>query len=149
MLTLTAVPTTTAVTITTCEPTPAPYQVTDEMFIDAMHKAVALRGEDYIYPREHDNNSVRLGYRSLSGACMYRNRLTDEPSCLIGLALSLIDPALCPDASLVGGASGVIQMNPRTASISDRVAFAADYAQMAQDNGATWGHALERFVDSI
>ena len=109
----------------------------DEKFIQAMKDAVERRGRDYVYPRGEE------GYYRLSNpnACLYTNTKTNEPACIIGLAMSLAGFPKPPE----GDAADMTLEG----LVSPRVAFAAWSAQNLQDNGHTWGEALDEFLREV
>lgn len=118
----------------------------DDAFIAAMHKAVEIRGGDYTYPTR-DEHPEYWTHISTSPdpdpdefACRYQ--LDDgTPACIIGLALSLIDPKLVPSSRLVVGGGEVLRILGAPASLS----LAAGRAQRVQDQGGPWGEALSEF----
>jgi len=112
-----------------------PYLISDEQFMKAMEDAVALKGPNYRYPRE----SFAPGdpWRYAGHTPLYRNAQTGEASCLIGVALSLIDQGLCPGAEVVKSAETVMK-----GLASPRVLYAAQMAQAAQDQSTPWRTAL-------
>ncbi|WNM66241.1 hypothetical protein SEA_DEJAVU_109 [Microbacterium Phage DejaVu] len=125
---------------------------TDEQFIKAMREAVAERGEDYVYPKAEEKMNEDLGYKvtvnddyhGLNGVCQYQTP-DGTPACIVGLALSKIDPILVPRHGDATGAHEVL----RKLGASYEVRKAASEAQQAQDQGATWGRALEEFENSL
>jgi len=111
--------------------------ITEEQFTAAMHQAVALKGSEYRYPKNTE------GYRSPGGACLYRNSVTGEPACLIGVALSLINPDYVPRHSNTGAHVLLSRAVPRN------VASAARAAQTYQDQGMPWGAALAAYNEAL
>ena len=108
---------------------------TDEDFIAAMRKAVAERGEDFVYPDEWRKASED------GESCMYVHE--GKPACLIGLAVYIATGELVPDAYEGAMADEVI--GDRMPGVSDRARKAAFEAQATQDDGFTWGEALREF----
>lgn len=104
--------------------------------LELLEKAVATRGESYVYRRI----TTRPG-----GTCWYEH--DGEPSCLIGVTLhlagySLEDLKRCDTGSkgkkpLVAGL-----LYRELEGLSPKVCFVLGCAQTAQDNGYTWGEAL-------
>ena len=123
--------------------------ITRENFTKAMREAVAERGADYVYPvdsveaRETGWRNATPGYDSMGDAsCVYA--LSDgTPACIIGLALYKIDPELLAHVSdLYDSAQAAF----RILGVTDRgLMSAARGAQICQDDGETWGSALEEF----
>lgn len=126
-------------------------KITDAQFIEAMDKAVKLRGEDYVYPSGVQDDMH-------SGAeCVYTSR-SGESACIIGTALNLIEPGLAPtyeeqyrDKSYrynVAGdwSAGSVLLE---LGVSQRVRAAAASAQFRQDMGFSWGAALDLFKSGL
>jgi hypothetical protein len=109
-------------------------KITDQQFIDAVHKAVELRGADYKWSR------YTPGALTPSGGPAYQTP-DGEGSCLIGFALMQIRKSACPPNGLDATASIVL----RPLGLSPRVASAARVAQIAQDQGTRWGDVLWMF----
>lgn len=100
---------------------------TEAEFTAAMEAAVAERGKDWVYPRTW----------YYEGVCSYS--LEDgTPACLIGVALSKLDPGLVPDFGERASAEIVLED-----LVPEPVAIAAREAQVHQDNGHIWGSALQ------
>ena len=112
-----------------------PYLISDDQFLAAMVEAVALKGSQYRYPRT--SFDFADPWRQAGQTPLYRNRETGEPSCLIGVALSIIDQGLCPGSEVVKSAASVMQ-----GLASPRVIYAAQMAQAAQDQSTPWMTAL-------
>lgn len=133
--------------------------ITIENFTAALEKAVADRGEDYIYPEKTENpaygNSkvydqyLADDYHVKGGQCVYSTP-NGEPACLIGVALHNLGLQV-PEYGFVGGASEVLLNEPYELEegITYLIADAADAAQGRQDNGETWGVALQTFKEAI
>lgn len=133
----------------------------DRKFIDAMHEAVAERGEDWVYPLPERDPDARNGivadgwHVPNSTTCVY---MTDEgdPACLIGLALYKINPDLVPnyDASSSGDDMDAWSVlvcigEEGSLNLSGRIVSAANTAQRAQDDGAPWGEAIRKFDEAV
>lgn len=114
-------------------------KITIENFTAAMRAAVEERGSDYTYP-EFNKEVGEDDYHSISGTCQYSTP-NGEPACIIGLALSKIDPELVPKYGVIGDAGNLMLSLGAGAKLST----AAEEAQERQDEGATWGEALEGF----
>ena len=112
---------------------------TDEDFIAAMRKAVAERGEDFVYPDEWREASEDRE------SCMYVHK--GKPACLIGLAVYIATGKLVPD-DLEGSTAGFV-VRSCVPGVSDVVGRAAFKAQAAQDVGETWGQALKEFEEAL
>lgn len=104
-------------------------QFTEEQFTQAMRDAVAERGEDFVY-----------SVRSPTWRCNY-TEADGSIGCLIGLALSKIDPSLVPKHRSQIPAIGVL-----SSLTTEKVAEAANKAQYEQDTGKTWGEALSMYL---
>lgn len=121
------------------------YEVTDEVFIEAMEKAVAQKGADYVYPAtefdEHGGVS-NTDWRASLGECRYS--LPDgTPACIIGQAIHLIDPKYTPEHDLIADAATVL--DSVFPGLTPPLLAAATDAQVIQDSGYTWGDALDTF----
>lgn len=104
--------------------------ITEAQFTKAMQEAVAERGEDYVY-------RVRV-----NGSCVYVDA-DGSPSCLIGLALSKINPSRLPDYH--HPRNSIPALTLLDGIVPDAVAWAADDAQTIQDTGHTWAEALKAY----
>lgn len=120
-------------------------KITVEQFTAAMEAAVAERGADYVYPAPVEKGHPD-DYHNAAGTCMYQTS-DGAPACIIGVALSKIDPSLMPAYGDTFGASAVIHR--LTDGNSYELPEAAGAAQDAQDQGKTWGEALEAYKKSL
>lgn len=114
-------------------------KITEEQFTAAMEAAVAERGEDYVYPPQEEEGFAD-DYHTIGGTCLYSDE-SGKPLCIIGVALSKIDPALVPTHGSTEGASSLL--SKMVDSFAVRVA--AQNAQDAQDDGKPWGEALKQY----
>ena len=106
--------------------------ITRENFTAALERAVAERGEDFVYPE---------AWMTSANACQYSLR-DGTPACIIGLALSYIDPELVPDSFYFGAVDGVLE----DLGVEDgALIIAARAAQIRQDRGYTWGRSLDAY----
>lgn len=112
---------------------------TDSQFIAALKEAVAERGEDYVYP-EVERTGFADDYHNANGTCQYQTP-DGELACLIGLAVSKLDPEAVPAYGDARNASDILV----PMGISKAVRHAAADAQETQDDGGTWGQAAEQF----
>lgn len=112
-------------------------KITTEDFIQAMRDAVAERGADYVYP---PFENFADDYHNEFGACQYQTP-DGTPACIVGLALSKIDPNLVPEYGEDPGAERFLTGK----GLDPSVAEAAGWAQGIQDDGKTWGEALKEF----
>lgn len=126
---------------------------TTDAVTEALHKIVAEKGADYVYP----------GAR---GTCMYSER-DGSPSCIVGHVVAVLEPEAfekiveieaaegeSTDArALLGGwgvdydwETGDYRMKtPALVEYDNEVSNALELAQRAQDGGLTWGEAQEYF----
>ena len=123
--------------------------ITRENFTKAMREAVAERGAGYVYPvdsveaRETGWRRSTPGYESMGDASCAYALYDGTPACIIGLALYKIDPELL---ARVADLDDSAQAAFRILGVIDRgLAGAARDAQIRQDDGETWGSALEEF----
>lgn len=118
-------------------------------FTAAMEKAVADRGNDYVYPRE------KPGWLH-EKQCVYSTQ-DGEPACIIGQALYNIDPSLMPDYEESqqedAGAEYILESRREHFSGSEAdfglLLRSAHKAQVSQDNGDSWGRALSWYLGSV
>lgn len=124
-------------------------RITLHEFDEALHAAVAERGERFIYPEEWRYDD---GDTNEPGQCMYVHH--DEPACLLGLALHKCGVPLfelechegmnasqtCAFAGLQGFT--VWQAIGHPHSFDDPLARALDLTQEKQDEGEVWAAAL-------
>lgn len=107
------------------------HKITKAEATALLRAAVAERGEDHVYPPE------RLAE---DGVCMYV--IDDEPACIMGMALSMID-GVTLEALQIWEGEGVDRiiesLFPQT---SGEVRSAMRAVQASQDAGATWGDAV-------
>jgi len=114
-------------------------KLTREAVTAAIEKVVAEKGADYVYDREH-------------GGCTYSEQTPEGvvPSCIVGHVIAKMDPELFQRVaeyeSETGGFwwTGVDIRIPGIEQDS-AVKYALREAQDAQDDGDTWGEALEAF----
>lgn len=125
-------------------------EITREGFIQAVRDAVTERGEDWVYPQDrHDarwwarRSTVKEDY-----ICRYAQP-DGTPACLFGLALS----KLGVDIEEFGGESlGISDLLGRLTDpslLGSDLIRAAEGAQEAQDNGLSWGVALQEFEEAL
>lgn len=112
--------------------------VTEEQFTAAMRAAVEERGADYVYPVW--DRAGADDYHDKYGTCKYSTP-DGTPACIVGLALSKIDPALVPPYKHNAGAHDL-----NVLGAGSDLAYAAFAAQQEQDDGGTWGSALEQYL---
>ena len=114
--------------------------LTPEVALDLLAKAVAKRGEDYVYEK--------LDYAS-GLECRYAHR--GAPSCLVGEVLFEAGITLAAlvrfDRDEIGNPSALVDTD--SLDIPFATAFALDRAQQAQDTGKTWGAALQAARDYV
>lgn len=122
----------------------------DQKFIEAVRASVAERGAAWVYPPAvplyGDTYKEDEWHYGEWGACVY-SKGDGTPACIIGLALSKIDPALVPVYGDTRNASAVLSHLPL--KLSEGAILAARYAQMTQDEGDSWGEALKAFEDRL
>ncbi|MGI5133207.1 hypothetical protein ACQEVB_40850 [Pseudonocardia sp. CA-107938] len=126
--------------------------ITDAQFRVAVAAAVAERGDDFIYPRgtcgwcvpDDGTHSISEAVDVPGAACLYVRTDVDEPACLFGLALTTC--GVRPDELRPYEAWAVNDVLPLfIADVSEATQCAAGEAQREQDEGQTWGAALETF----
>lgn len=119
-----------------------PHKMTIEKTIEALKKAVAEKGEDYVYK---ENEEI--------GWCLYSDRESGQPSCIVGHVLADLDPEAFARvrawelrSARSAGVSTTIFQRVALPDISpvDRpliLALLGD-VQNQQDDGVAWGPAL-------
>lgn len=115
-------------------------KITEAEFTEALEAVVKERGEDYTYPTKEENPE----YWS-EGSCRYE--VDGEPACIIGAAIA----QLGGDLSKISSQSNGPQKAARQAGleVSEHLEFPMAKAQRLQDNGETWGFALERYREGL
>jgi hypothetical protein len=108
---------------------------------DLIEGAVALKGEDYVYPRR-ETSEDEIGW----GGCDYIR--DGQPSCIVGhvLVAAGVDPTAL---SLEEGQSAWTVTARLLPEWGTDIQRALDSAQSAQDQGMTWGEALEAFKEEL
>lgn len=109
------------------------FPYSSEQFVEAMRKAVAERGEDFVYPIEW-----RLAGEQ-NGICQYT--IDGAPACIVGAALYHMTGKVYE--GLNESADEVLRTYFGIAN--EAVTTAAAHAQEAQDANKTWGEALKEF----
>ncbi len=125
--------------------------VTDIQFIEALRAAVRVKGTEYVYPApEGDSDDEDYGYDDYRNGmdCVYSTP-EGAPACIIGHALYKIDPDLVPGYDKVADFTSLVDSDPRLQGLSSEVVRAGQRAQALQDEGETWGRALERFEEIV
>lgn len=136
----------------------------------ALERAVAERGEDYVYRKRALPAGVAGGSGSVTSVCLYRAPATDvagvitgdagdpasdEADCGVGRVLQLLGDrawdAVCDPRNTAGGLDVELQLNRVAITHSGWAAHtdltrgqrgALGAFQDAQDAGLTWGNAL-------
>lgn len=103
--------------------------LTPERALELLRKARDLKGADYVYRPE---TLTSLGIRS--SGCRYREP-GGAPSCIAGHVFMWAGVTEMPE----GKPAARVAHN---VGLSDEVARILNTAQIAQDNGATWGEAV-------
>lgn len=121
-------------------------RVTYDEALQALQDAVAIKGEDYVYP-----DSAKVGSNR---SCVYFNEGDGTPACIVGHALASWGYTLT-DLNSAGAYLGDMNEAGATPSffealnieITDaRTGALLGLAQDAQDTGRAWGIAVSRAV---
>lgn len=110
--------------------------------LELLERAVAERGEDFLYPTKHVDDGAWRGNgtsNSHSTACRYARADNRAPACIVGQVLAyrgLLDLERIREG--VDAREQVVIMERFTPTAIDILAE----AQGLQDTGATWGEAL-------
>lgn len=118
---------------------------TVEQLTAAMREAVAERGADFVYPKGQAGWTYNQYGVSL---CRYVRSDVEEPACLIGVVLHKLGVSLGQLSGFEGDNSYAVvpALFPDSPLFLERALAAA---QSAQDNGRTWGVALQRFLEAL
>lgn len=114
-----------------------PELITKAKALELLEAAVAERGADYVYPRTFDGTGP---------SCVYVRG--GKPACLVGLAMT---KAGVPIEQLAGWDTR-FESDAHSVLVDDGLA-AVDVAEMlaaaqsVQDDGGTWGEALDAAKD--
>jgi hypothetical protein len=106
-------------------------------FTEAIRAAVAQRGRDHLYTDQDGRAPVR------GSNCWYGHQKTGEAGCVIGLALNLLGITLEQLAEHEGTQAADLMLRLDVGTEVERAA--ARRAQQVQDNGGTWGEALDAY----
>lgn len=126
--------------------------ITEKAFTEAMVAAVSERGRDYVYPNELKGNEP--GAELVGLYCLYFD-LNDpsKPLCLIGVAVSkcgvTMDDIKRLNQSWPNTQNMTAAVLLRLHNASKKVIDAASSAQFVQDNGGTWGEALDKYFEVL
>lgn len=107
--------------------------ITRERFTAAMERAVALKGEDYVYEMPGGGDT-----------CLYRYE--DKPSCIIGHVLEDLGVPYSPDWERT---TSNYVLKTMLGIEDETLCSASVYAQGEQDNGGTWGQALSDYKERL
>jgi hypothetical protein len=119
-------------------------KVTASQTVDLLRQAVLIKGPDYIYP-----SSLKSPHNNL---CQYE--IDGEPACIVGYVMSFF-PNLSWDYWRDGdderqfNAGGYSQIEGLREQFTPAAVEVLGRAQTIQDDGRTWGTALERAIDFL
>ena len=109
-----------------------------EEVVQAFEEVVNERGEDYTYPEK---------WRTEFGGCKYSHK--GKPACIVGAAFEKLTGAVIPEKYSNQSALYVTDyLFPSRPIELDTLVSAICGAQCVQDQGGTWGDALEKIKDS-
>jgi hypothetical protein len=124
--------------------------LTYEDAVLGLKKALAVKGEDYVYERP----TFKLTNDITINACAY---FTPEgrPSCIVGHVLAdlghtiddLDAPKMSPDGTFNTGATASMAMDYLGYELDEKTRSLLSIAQDYQDSGGTWGHAVETAIE--
>lgn len=105
--------------------------ITGKQALEALRKAVELRGADFIYPEEWRTES--------HGQCRYVHE--GQPACIVGVALDTLGVNLIGRAN---ASADALLINPSWSDVDVTLEATRIFyrAQVTQDNRQTWGAAL-------
>lgn len=108
---------------------------------EGLVKAIAEKGEDYLYEKYVDEN----GY-SMCKYVVQDAKGDDCPSCIVGYAINCIDPALFAILAVEEAENGGMSaLEIHAVDFESSAKWALQAAQTVQDGCGTWGEALEAF----
>lgn len=121
---------------------------TTEQAMDALRKAVELKGADYVYPDSEKNSG------NSDGTCMYSHK--GQPSCIVGHVINILDPEVFAGLVLkegMYGPQGVQELDDEgyipADFWSEDTSLVMSAAQGIQDNRLPWGDALAEAEDNV
>lgn len=121
---------------------------TTEQAMEALRKAVELKGANYMYPDSEKNT------RTSEGTCMYSHK--GQPSCIVGHVINILDPkvfaGLETQEMLYGpqGAEDLTLQGYLPADFwSKDTGRVMAIAQGMQDTRHSWGDALAEAEDKV
>lgn len=115
----------------------------EERFTAAMKTVVERKGRDYVYPKSSADDDYHFNH-----ACQYSTP-NGTPACIIGCALAEIDPKLVPVYGQTMRAGSVLRHALGYGHGVEKLVWAANDAQRCQDDGGTWGKALDKYLESL
>lgn len=135
--------------------------IAPEQALRALHQVVAEVGDDHVYVKT--SRPAPEAHGGATAACMYWHMTGDKPGCLIGRALHRLgfsreDLILCDEQPELDEHGRVQSGAPTGTSVKDvHMRFPDRFtgvlvwrmlqaAQTVQDNGRTWGHALQAAI---
>lgn len=123
---------------------------TRENVTKALEDAVALKGEDYVYP----GSSHQQCYYSVQD-----EDLGTVPSCIVGHVIAVLDPEGFEKVAAFESCTGDSKSARAVLDYGslegvktiqdDGLVYALTCAQSVQDNGRTWGEALNSFRSAL
>lgn len=78
------------------------------------------------------------------GCCAYRNRITNEPACIVGKALDTLGVLPEDTKFLEGSQSESVEVLLKGVAFDPRASTALSRAQNSQDEGETWHEAIDK-----
>lgn len=118
--------------------------VTEDQYLQAIHDAVAERGENWVYP--FGKEGWRIG--DSENSCRYVRSDKPEPACIVGEVLHRVGVPLGDLSQHEGRAASVTLPTLGMPGSMKAVLDALDDAQTSQDLGSSWGQALVRFNET-
>ena len=112
--------------------------ITFDQMLEAIKRAVAERGEDFVYP---DDWRVK-DHPAFPNTCVYFND-DGSRSCIIGMAMGYIDPKFPLTEFKAIGENFEAATKTGILEIEEDAANLATIVQDEQDSNVPWGLALE------
>lgn len=119
-------------------------ELTYDRAVELLERAVAERGVDYVYPE--DEKAQYDPHREQQCSYYVGNNGGFRPSCIIGMVIDYLGlrEQFLANRGLYEGNPGTNVLSALGVAFDKTTLSLLGEAQTQQDNGATWGDAVER-----